>query len=285
MDPGGAAGRRTAGRPGRRTTTRRCGWPCSRVSSGWAGTRRWTSWRTPTRPSGCRERADLDWWVREARTTLESGALLMDLNTLYHRTVESWADRVNAVAGTQWDDPTPCSEWTVRDLANHVVGEDLWTAPAHAGEHDRRGGGPLRRRPAGGRPDQDRAGRRLGGQGGGGARPAGARHRAPVVRRRACGRVRAPARRRPPRPRLGHRRRDRGRHPPGPAPGGRGGRVVRGAGGGLPGGRRHRPAHARRTGTPRTTCWRRSAATRTGTSTTRAWPGSARRPPATTSTR
>ena len=57
----------------------------------------------------------------------------MDLNTLYHRTVESWADRVNAVAGTQWDDPTPCAEWTVRDLANHVVGEDLWTAPLMQG--------------------------------------------------------------------------------------------------------------------------------------------------------
>ena len=57
----------------------------------------------------------------------------MDLNTLYHRTVESWADRVNTVAADQWDDPTPCAEWTVRDLANHVVGEDLWTAPLMEG--------------------------------------------------------------------------------------------------------------------------------------------------------
>jgi uncharacterized protein (TIGR03086 family) len=53
----------------------------------------------------------------------------MDLNTLYHRTVEAWADRVNAVADDQWDAPTPCREWTVRDLVNHVVGEDRWTAP------------------------------------------------------------------------------------------------------------------------------------------------------------
>jgi hypothetical protein len=36
----------------------------------------------------------------------------MDLNTLYHRTVEAWADRVNAVRPEQWDDPTPCREWT-----------------------------------------------------------------------------------------------------------------------------------------------------------------------------
>jgi len=53
----------------------------------------------------------------------------MDLNTLYHRTVEAWADRVNAVSPDQWDDPTPCTQWTVRDLVNHVVGEDRWTVP------------------------------------------------------------------------------------------------------------------------------------------------------------
>jgi uncharacterized protein (TIGR03086 family) len=53
----------------------------------------------------------------------------MDLNTLYHRTVESWAHRVNAVREDQWHDPTPCREWDVRQLANHVAGEDLWTAP------------------------------------------------------------------------------------------------------------------------------------------------------------
>ena len=58
----------------------------------------------------------------------------MDLNTLYHRTVESWADRVNAVAAGQWGDPTPCAEWSVRDLANHVAGEDLWTTPLMRGD-------------------------------------------------------------------------------------------------------------------------------------------------------
>lgn len=53
----------------------------------------------------------------------------MDLNTLYHRTVEAWADRVNGVGPEQWGAPTPCRGWTVRDLVNHVVGEDLWTVP------------------------------------------------------------------------------------------------------------------------------------------------------------
>jgi len=57
----------------------------------------------------------------------------MDINTLYHRTVESWTDRVSGVKDEQWDDPTPCSEWTVRELVNHVVGEDRWTTPLMRG--------------------------------------------------------------------------------------------------------------------------------------------------------
>jgi len=57
----------------------------------------------------------------------------MDLNTLYHRTVEGWADRVNAVPADRWGDPTPCREWDVRALVNHVAGEDLWTDPLMRG--------------------------------------------------------------------------------------------------------------------------------------------------------
>ncbi|HEU4567031.1 MAG TPA: TIGR03086 family metal-binding protein [Marmoricola sp.] len=57
----------------------------------------------------------------------------MDLNTMYHRTVECWADRVNDVDPDRWDAPTPCPEWTVRDLVNHVAGEDLWTVPLMEG--------------------------------------------------------------------------------------------------------------------------------------------------------
>jgi uncharacterized protein (TIGR03086 family) len=57
----------------------------------------------------------------------------MDLNTLYHRTVECWADRVNAVPAERWDAPTPCRDWSVRDLTNHVVGEDRWTIPLMRG--------------------------------------------------------------------------------------------------------------------------------------------------------
>jgi uncharacterized protein (TIGR03086 family) len=53
----------------------------------------------------------------------------MELGTLYERTVTDWARLVEGVVADQWRLPTPCSEWSVRDLVNHVVGEDLWTAP------------------------------------------------------------------------------------------------------------------------------------------------------------
>ena len=53
----------------------------------------------------------------------------MDLITLNRRTVEYWAANVAAVKDDSWDDPTPCSQWSVRDLVNHVVSEELWMVP------------------------------------------------------------------------------------------------------------------------------------------------------------
>ncbi len=53
----------------------------------------------------------------------------MKLTTLHRRAVEHWSSRVAAVGDDQWDHPTPCAEWSVRELVNHVVGEELWTSP------------------------------------------------------------------------------------------------------------------------------------------------------------
>jgi uncharacterized protein (TIGR03086 family) len=57
----------------------------------------------------------------------------MDLTDLYRRTVETWTARVDGVPAGAWDAPTPCTKWTVRDLVNHVVGEDAWTGPLMRG--------------------------------------------------------------------------------------------------------------------------------------------------------
>ncbi len=57
----------------------------------------------------------------------------MELSELHERTVSGWTRLVEGVGDDQWQLPTPCTEWSVRDLVNHVVGEDLWTAPLVGG--------------------------------------------------------------------------------------------------------------------------------------------------------
>ena len=57
----------------------------------------------------------------------------MDVATLHRRAVASWEDRVATVGAGSWDAPTPCEKWSVRDLVNHVVGEELWAVPLLAG--------------------------------------------------------------------------------------------------------------------------------------------------------
>jgi uncharacterized protein (TIGR03086 family) len=53
----------------------------------------------------------------------------MDTAVLHRRTVEHWQRALDGVAPEDWDRATPCSGWSVRDLVNHVVGEELWTVP------------------------------------------------------------------------------------------------------------------------------------------------------------
>jgi uncharacterized protein (TIGR03086 family) len=53
----------------------------------------------------------------------------MELADLHRRSVEGWRARLDAVDDSQWTLPTPCTEWDVRTLVNHVVGEELWTVP------------------------------------------------------------------------------------------------------------------------------------------------------------
>lgn len=52
----------------------------------------------------------------------------MRLETTYRRSVEFWKVTVLEVSD-DWSKPTPCSEWNVRALVNHVVSEDRWTRP------------------------------------------------------------------------------------------------------------------------------------------------------------
>ncbi len=53
---------------------------------------------------------------------------------LHRRAADSFGARVEAIQDDQWHLPTPCSEWDVRTLVNHMVAENRWTAPLFAGQ-------------------------------------------------------------------------------------------------------------------------------------------------------
>ena len=43
--------------------------------------------------------------------------------------VAEFTHRVHSIQQDQWHNPTPCAEWDVRTLVNHLVGEQLWVVP------------------------------------------------------------------------------------------------------------------------------------------------------------
>ncbi|MGC5329255.1 TIGR03086 family metal-binding protein [Micromonospora sp. DT62] len=57
----------------------------------------------------------------------------MDPLETYRRSLAEFTDRVAQVGPDQWSDPTPCPDWDVRTLVNHVVGEDRWSVALLAG--------------------------------------------------------------------------------------------------------------------------------------------------------
>jgi uncharacterized protein (TIGR03086 family) len=56
-----------------------------------------------------------------------------DVRELYRRAAAAFGERVRAVRADQWGLPTPCSEWDVRALVNHLVSESRWAPPLFAG--------------------------------------------------------------------------------------------------------------------------------------------------------
>ena len=51
----------------------------------------------------------------------------------YVRAMASAARIVNGVRAGQWHDPTPCTEWDLRVLVNHMTYENLWAAELFPG--------------------------------------------------------------------------------------------------------------------------------------------------------
>lgn len=53
--------------------------------------------------------------------------------TDYVLAMDHFGRKVHSITSDQWSLPTPCSEWSVRDLVNHVTYETLWIPELMAG--------------------------------------------------------------------------------------------------------------------------------------------------------
>ena len=62
----------------------------------------------------------------------------MDTLALHGRALTRFGDLGHSVGADQWHAPRPCTEWDVRQLVNHLVVEQSWVPPIHAGRtmHD-----------------------------------------------------------------------------------------------------------------------------------------------------
>ncbi len=157
-----------------------------------------------------------------------------DVATVFAHSVEEFQSRVREVGEDAWDRPTPCTDWDVRALVNHVVGEQRWVVPLLEGktiaevgdalDGDLLGSAPLEAADAAAKAAVSAFVR---------ARRHGP-DRPPLLRGHPGRRVRLAADRRPRRPRLGPRGRGGGRSASRPGPRRPRRALVAAVGGGLP---------------------------------------------------
>jgi len=67
--------------------------------------------------------------IRDATGEADEDARDDETRDLYARALKRFGEKVHAVGEDQWANPTPCTEWNVRALVNHLVNENLWVPP------------------------------------------------------------------------------------------------------------------------------------------------------------
>jgi uncharacterized protein (TIGR03086 family) len=60
--------------------------------------------------------------------------MAVDLPVVHHRALQATQRIVAGVRADQMHDPTPCPDWDVHDLLNHLVSGNLWVRPLVEGE-------------------------------------------------------------------------------------------------------------------------------------------------------
>ena len=59
---------------------------------------------------------------------------MTELTTRFEQATAHFGDLVHKVGDDQWSAPTPCSDWDVRALVNHLVYEARWAPPLLEGQ-------------------------------------------------------------------------------------------------------------------------------------------------------
>lgn len=54
---------------------------------------------------------------------------MAEIEREFAQSVRDFGQKVESVADVQWTNETPCSDWDVRALVNHLVNEALWVRP------------------------------------------------------------------------------------------------------------------------------------------------------------
>lgn len=58
----------------------------------------------------------------------------VDLFRIHQDALAFMTATVYGIAGEAWNSPSPCDEWTVRDVVNHITAENLWAEPLMDGK-------------------------------------------------------------------------------------------------------------------------------------------------------
>jgi uncharacterized protein (TIGR03086 family) len=54
---------------------------------------------------------------------------MTDYRELYRRALDRFGEHVHSIRADQWGEATPCTEWDVRALVQHLVYETMWMPP------------------------------------------------------------------------------------------------------------------------------------------------------------
>jgi uncharacterized protein (TIGR03086 family) len=66
-------------------------------------------------------------------TIVNDATVALGALEVYERSVALFDAVLRQIRPGEWALPTPCADWSVRDLVNHVVGEDRWAPPLLGG--------------------------------------------------------------------------------------------------------------------------------------------------------